>query len=75
MIEFRISAIHHTNSTLSTFFNTEFKTLQKSTITKNKVSVYFVVQWACGGGALPLESASLNVPAAFSWNSRLDWST
>jgi hypothetical protein len=32
-------------------------------------------QWACGGGALPFERASLNVPDAFSWNSRLDWST
>jgi hypothetical protein len=30
---------------------------------------------ACGGGALPFERASLNVPDAFSWNSRLDWST
>ena len=28
--------------------------------------------WACGGGALPFERASLNVPDAFSWNSRLD---
>ena len=32
-------------------------------------------QWACGGGALPLANSSLNVPAAFSWDSRLDWST
>lgn len=34
-----------------------------------------IFQCAWGGGALPFDSSSLNVPAAFSWYSKLDWST